>query len=93
MSNLNIVLYDIHEYFILNPNLLRASIEDAENLEMLSGKISMTNKALKLHFRDVNDEEYHNTLIPVLNSNGHNIHFHYGDDDTLYIYKKEEQAS
>ncbi|MCM3595433.1 hypothetical protein M4D55_06460 [Metabacillus idriensis] len=93
MSNLNTVLYDIHEYFILNPNLLRAYIEDTQSSENVSGNFSITNKALKLHFRDVHEEEYHSTLIPVLNGNGHNIQFHYGEDHTLYIYKKEEQAS
>ncbi|MGG4490194.1 hypothetical protein [Metabacillus idriensis] len=93
MSNLNIVLYDIHEYFILNPNLLRASIEDYQQFAAQSEHVFNTDQALRLHFKDVNEEEYHSTLIPVLNNNGHNIHFHYGDDNTLYIYKKEEQVS
>ncbi|MGD6817877.1 hypothetical protein [Metabacillus sp. 84] len=89
MSNLHVVLYDIHEYFILNPNFLRASIEDSEQLD-LDVRI---NKALRLHFKDIKEEEYHNTLIPALNRIGHDLRFAYGDGHTLIIYKKEEQVS
>ncbi|KEZ48783.1 hypothetical protein [Metabacillus indicus] len=86
MSNLDHILYDVHEYFILNKNFLRACFED------LSLTDSECAEALRLYFNDIKEEEYHNTLIPTLNRVGHDIHFAYGEDQSMYIYKKSNQV-
>ncbi|MFJ8260059.1 hypothetical protein ACIQ4Z_23160 [Peribacillus asahii] len=85
MGKMNVLLYEVHEYFENDSNFIKAQIEESIGTVVLTGEIRGKGTGIKIYVKDLNKEKYHHTLIPSLRNKGYDVEFLYTEHE-LFLF-------